>query len=94
LVTAVLHTAAVLRPDHHRTPQRVPDSYHTDGTWVWRGGTVHHLDHHGIPPEPDLLRHIRDNRFRIPPLGPDDRERGKQTLRLRRLLVPPPRPPF
>ncbi|GAA1858499.1 hypothetical protein GCM10009736_26890 [Actinomadura bangladeshensis] len=74
-------------------PQRVPDSYHTDGTWVWRGGTVHHLDHHGIPPEPGLLRHIRGNRFRLPPLGPDDRERGKRTLRLHRLLVPAPRPP-
>ncbi|OLT10829.1 hypothetical protein BJF79_25495 [Actinomadura sp. CNU-125] len=71
-------------------PAQVPDDYVTDGTWVWRGGTAYHLEHHGIAPEPDLLRHIRDNGFRLPPLGPDERERGKQTLRLHRLLVPPP----
>ncbi|MFD0902531.1 hypothetical protein [Actinomadura sediminis] len=74
-------------PSH---PQHVPDSYRTDGTWVWRGGIPYHLEHHGVPPEPALLQHIRGTGFRLLQLGPDERERGKQTLRLHRLLVPPP----
>ncbi|WP_396445968.1 hypothetical protein [Actinomadura sp.] len=71
-------------------PETVPDTYQTDGTWIWLGGVAHHLEHHGIPPEPDLLRHIRENNAQLPPEDPTVRERAKQTLRLHRILVPPP----
>lgn len=71
-------------------PATVPDTYQTDGTWIWLGGVPHHLDHHDVPPEPDLLQHIRDRDARLPLLDTAVRERGKQTLRLHRILVPPP----
>jgi hypothetical protein len=71
-------------------PANVPDTYQTDGTWIWLGGVPHHLEHHDIPPEPDLLRHIRDNNAQLPAEDPATRERAKRTLRWHRLLVPPP----
>ncbi|MEU8123209.1 hypothetical protein AB0C21_31235 [Spirillospora sp. NPDC049024] len=71
-------------------PSTVPDTYQTDGTWIWLGGVPHHLEHHDIPPEPDLLHHIRAANAQLPPEDPATRERAKRTLRWHRLLVPPP----
>jgi hypothetical protein len=71
-------------------PQNVPDSYQTDGTWIWRGGVAHHLEHHDIAPEPDLLQHMRNNNFQVPPVDATTYEKAKRTLRLHRILVPPP----
>ncbi|MFB4308704.1 hypothetical protein [Actinomadura sp. GTD37] len=71
-------------------PATVPDTYQTDGTWIWPGGIPHHLEHHGVPLEPDLLRHIRGNNAQLPPEDPTARERAKRTLRWHRILVPPP----
>jgi hypothetical protein len=59
-------------------------------TWVWLGGVAYHLEVHGVPPEPDLLAHIRENGFQVPEVQAADRERAKRTLRWRRILVPPP----
>ncbi|WUH98134.1 hypothetical protein OHR68_32220 [Spirillospora sp. NBC_00431] len=71
-------------------PSVVPDTYQTDGTWVWMGGVPFSLEHHDIPPEPDLLRHMRDNDFQVPPVDATIRELAKRTLRWHRILVPPP----
>ncbi|GAA4234961.1 hypothetical protein GCM10022254_41100 [Actinomadura meridiana] len=71
-------------------PQNVPDTYQTDGTWIWLGGVAHHLEHHNIAPEPDLLQHIRNNNFQAPPVDATTYELAKRTLRLHRILVPPP----
>ncbi|MFG2005804.1 TNT domain-containing protein [Spirillospora sp. NPDC048911] len=48
--------------------EKVPLTFHTDGTWVWSGGTAYYLREHGIPPEPELVAHIRAKGFEIPPV--------------------------
>jgi len=45
--------------------QDVPLNFRTDGTWVWAGAVPHYLRKHGLPPEPALVRHIRDRDFRV-----------------------------
>ncbi|WP_067477180.1 TNT domain-containing protein [Actinomadura hibisca] len=45
---------------------RVPLTFHTDGTWVWSGAVGYYLAEHGLPPEPDLVEHIRAGGFRVP----------------------------
>ncbi|NYI88475.1 hypothetical protein HNR02_001798 [Amycolatopsis endophytica] len=44
----------------------VPESYHTDGTWIWHASVPHYLRKYGTPPEPDFLAHVRDQDFQPP----------------------------
>jgi hypothetical protein len=44
----------------------VPAGFHTDGTWIWPASVPHYLAKHGVPPEPDLVAHIRANGFTPP----------------------------
>ncbi|MEU4742640.1 TNT domain-containing protein [Actinosynnema sp. NPDC023658] len=52
-------------------PQSVPLSFHTDGTWVWPGGVAYYLRKHHVPPVPQLVQHIRDNGYAVPPVTPE-----------------------
>lgn len=47
-------------------PAAVPMSFHTDGRWVWSGAVSYYLRRHGVPPEADLIAHIRQADFRLP----------------------------
>ncbi|WP_019812509.1 hypothetical protein, partial [Saccharomonospora saliphila] len=47
-------------------PPAVPDAFHTDGTWIWPAAVPHYLRTYGVPPEGDLLDHIRANNYRPP----------------------------
>ena len=38
----------------------------TDGTWVWRVDTVHHLAAHSLPIDPDFIRHVRARGYEPP----------------------------
>lgn len=49
----------------------VPAAYHTDGTWIWTAAVPHSLTKHGVPPEPDLVAHLRANAFTPPALDRD-----------------------
>ncbi|WP_131759044.1 TNT domain-containing protein, partial [Actinomadura fibrosa] len=49
----------------------VPLTFHTDGTWVWSGAVGYYLREHGVPPEPDLVAHIRSQGFRVPAVDDD-----------------------
>ncbi|MFF5260123.1 hypothetical protein ACFY4C_14330 [Actinomadura viridis] len=71
-------------------PARVPGTFQTDGTWVWLGGVTYHLEVHGIPPEPDLVEHIRANGFQVPEVGDAALAEAKRTLKWKGILVPPP----
>ncbi len=42
----------------------VPQSFHTDGTWIWSADVAHYLRKHGTPPEPELVEHMRRRQFR------------------------------
>lgn len=47
-------------------PPDVPDAFHTDGVWIWPAAVPHYLRKYGVPPEMDLLAHIRANSHRPP----------------------------
>ncbi|GAA3043064.1 TNT domain-containing protein [Actinokineospora globicatena] len=44
----------------------VPAGFHTDGSWIWPASIPHYLAKHGVPPEPDLVEHIRAAGFTPP----------------------------
>lgn len=44
----------------------VPMNFRTDGAWAWPGAVAYYLREHGVPPDPDLLAHIRARRFAAP----------------------------
>ncbi|MBW4719902.1 hypothetical protein [Saccharothrix obliqua] len=56
--------------------QDVPLNFRTDGAWVWAGAVPHYLRKHGLPPEPDLVRHIVDRDFRVSEVDEATRERA------------------
>ncbi|WP_367135036.1 TNT domain-containing protein [Saccharothrix sp. HUAS TT1] len=56
--------------DPGATPS-VPLSFHTDGAWVWPGGVAYYLREHHVPPVPQLVQHIRDNGYTVPPVSPE-----------------------
>lgn len=43
----------------------VPLNFRTDGVWVWSGAVSHYLHKHGVPPEPELVRHIVTRGFQV-----------------------------
>ncbi|WP_158879661.1 TNT domain-containing protein [Amycolatopsis anabasis] len=70
--------------------QDVPDAFHTDGSWIWPAAVPHYLRKYGVPPEPDLLEHIRANAHRPPYVG----ERLRATAEAELLGQPyPPQSP-
>ncbi|MDX3659120.1 TNT domain-containing protein [Streptomyces sp. ID05-26A] len=46
----------------------VPAGFHTDGTWLWPASIPHYLAKHGVPPEAELVDHIRAANFTPPPV--------------------------
>ncbi|RZQ65018.1 TNT domain-containing protein [Amycolatopsis suaedae] len=48
----------------------VPDAFHTDGAWIWPAAVPHYLRKYGVPPQPELIDHIRANQHR-PPFVPE-----------------------
>ncbi|MGB3441526.1 MAG: TNT domain-containing protein [Actinophytocola sp.] len=52
----------------------VPAAFHTDGTWIWPASVPHYLAKHGVPPEADLVAHIRANGFTPPRLDQDAKD--------------------
>lgn len=50
------------------SPRDVPAGYHTDGKWIWTASVPHYLAKHGVPPEADLVEHVRANAFTVPRL--------------------------
>ncbi|HEY8371164.1 MAG TPA: hypothetical protein VIL00_00315 [Pseudonocardiaceae bacterium] len=47
-------------------PEAVPMTYHTDGSWIWAGSVAYYLRTHNLPPEPELVAHIRSRGFQVP----------------------------
>jgi hypothetical protein len=44
----------------------VPATWHTDGDWIWAGSIDYYLQVHGLPPQPELVAHMRRHSFTIP----------------------------
>ncbi|WP_424189671.1 glycohydrolase toxin TNT-related protein [Actinokineospora sp. G85] len=53
-----------LLDEEHR--QAVPVAFHTDGVWIWAAAVNYYLRTHGVPPEPDLVEHVRRAEFTVP----------------------------
>lgn len=59
-----------LSPDD--TPS-VPLTMHTDGHWIWPGAVAYYLRRHTVPPQEELVAHIRGLGFRIPEVDEQSR---------------------
>ncbi|MBE1500995.1 hypothetical protein H4696_008095 [Amycolatopsis lexingtonensis] len=49
----------------------VPMNFRTDGVWAWPGAVAYYLREHGVPPDPELVAHIRARRFTAPAEVPE-----------------------
>ncbi|MET0236597.1 MAG: ferredoxin [Kibdelosporangium sp.] len=58
------------------TEPKVPLNFHTDGVWVWPGAVSYYLREHNLPPDPDLVAHLRARRFATPEVDEPARERA------------------
>ncbi|GIH18852.1 hypothetical protein [Rugosimonospora africana] len=67
--TAILFTTATTA-DRYDASMGAPVglSVRSDGVWVWSDVLAYYADRYGIPPEPELVEHIRRNDYRCPPL--------------------------
>ncbi|WP_233526064.1 TNT domain-containing protein [Actinomadura spongiicola] len=73
-VTEYLRKCPIVMAARSHAPDRldpsrgavVPLTFHTDGTWVWSGAVPYYLSEHGVPPEADLVAHIRAGGFQVP----------------------------
>jgi hypothetical protein len=68
--TAILFTTATA-PDHFDPDAGEPAglSVRSDGVWVWSDVITYYTRRYGIPPEPDLLAHIRQAGYVCPQLS-------------------------
>jgi hypothetical protein len=44
----------------------VTEGFHSDGTWIWSEAVPRLLAEYGLPPEPDLVAHIRRHHYQPP----------------------------
>lgn len=61
-------------------PPDVPRSFSTDGTWIWSGAVTYYLQKYGMPPEPDLLDHIRAQNYTPPQVGAQVRQAASRQV--------------
>lgn len=43
----------------------VPRAYHTDGAWIWPAAVGYYLHRYRLPPQPELIEHIRAREFQV-----------------------------
>lgn len=43
----------------------VPRAYHTDGYWIWPAAVGYYLHRYRLPPQPDLVAHIRARGYQV-----------------------------
>ena len=48
----------------------VPRAFHCDGTWVWPAAVGYYLSLYQLPPQPELLAHIRSRQYTLGPVHP------------------------
>ena len=46
----------------------VPRAYHTDGDWIWPAAVGYYLHRYRLPPQSELLKHIRARGFQVGPV--------------------------
>ncbi|WP_328645524.1 TNT domain-containing protein [Amycolatopsis sp. NBC_00348] len=83
LVLQYLEREAVV----HESPDG-DERFHSDGTWIWSAAVPRLLAEFGLPPEPDLVAHIRRYHFQPPYVEPLVRRTAEADL----LGKPRPKP--
>jgi hypothetical protein len=58
----------------------VPRSFSTDGTWIWSGAVTYYLQKYGMPPEPELLAHVRAQNYTLPEVSEEARRAASAQL--------------
>ncbi|MET0495261.1 MAG: hypothetical protein ABW000_19240 [Actinoplanes sp.] len=58
----------------------VPQSFRTDGTWIWTDAVSYYLRAYGLAPDQELLAHIRGRDYRIAALDDVSRHRAMVEL--------------
>jgi len=48
----------------------VPRAFHSDGTWIWPAAVGYYLSLYQLPPQPELLAHIRSRQYTLVPVHP------------------------
>lgn len=61
-------------------PPAVPRTFSTDGAWIWSGAVTYYLQKYGMPPEPDLLDHIRAQGYTPPEVGAQARQAASRQV--------------
>ncbi|MBR7825152.1 hypothetical protein KDK95_02455 [Actinospica sp. MGRD01-02] len=61
-------------------PPAVPLKFATDGTWIWSGAVVYYLEKYGLPPEPELLAHIRARDYALPEVSDAAKEAARDVV--------------
>jgi hypothetical protein len=51
-------------------PPNVPRVFHSDGVWVWPAAVGYYLSLYQLPPQPELLAHIRSRQYALGPVHP------------------------
>lgn len=58
----------------------VPRTFSTDGTWIWSGALTFYVRKYGMPPEPDLVEHIRAQNYTCAEVPAEVREAATKQL--------------
>jgi hypothetical protein len=69
----------------------VPQTWHTDGQWIWSGSVIYYLHVHALSPQPELLEHLRRRRFSLGPVS--EYELARALAVVNGTPIPAPRPP-
>jgi hypothetical protein len=51
-------------------PPNVPRVFHSDGVWVWPAAVGYYLSLYQLPPQPELLAHVRARQYTLGPVPP------------------------
>jgi hypothetical protein len=78
-----------LTPD---APPAVPRAFHTDGMWIWPGAIGYYLTRYELPPQAELLAHIRSRGFAPTPVPPAALQAAAKLI-LMTLTQSAPQPP-
>ena len=61
-------------------PPAVPLKFATDGSWIWSGAVIYYLEKYGLPPEPELLAHIRARDYVLPEVSDAAKEAARDVV--------------
>lgn len=76
-------------------PAAVPRVFHTDGVWIWPGAVGYYTSQYQLPPQPELLAHIRSRSYALPQVPLEVRQAAARQIlaAMNRQQTQQPQPP-